>query len=302
MRNAPVSGMVGFVTEQLNSVVIPAAGLGTRFLPAAKAVPKEMLPVVDTPAIQLVVEEAVAAGAKKVVLIAGRNKEAIEDHFDHAFELESTLQARGKGEQVAALQSIASLASVISIRQKRPLGLGHAVLCAKSAIHNEAFGVLLGDDLVDSQVPCLLQLWRAYLKHKTSVVALMPVPQDEIHRYGVAGGTTLDDGCIRIDKIVEKPKADPPSNLAVIGRYVLTPAIFEILENTTAGVGGEIQLTDALAVLAARQQLIGVRFEGTRHDVGDKLGYVQATVAYALKRAEMKAPLLAYLRTLVNQS
>ncbi len=292
--------MDALLNQQLRTVVIPAAGLGTRFLPATKAVPKEMLPIVDTPAIQLIVEEAVASGAQKVVLIAGRHKQAIEDHFDHAFELEHTLEQRHKTADLEQLRRIASMAKIVSLRQQAPLGLGHAVLCAQPVVGQEYFGVMLGDDLVDSEVPCLLQLWQAHLKYKKSVIALMPVPLSETSMYGIAAGRPLSDSVWQIEKLVEKPKGNPPSQLAVIGRYILTPSVFEILQQTKAGVGGEIQLTDALAVLAQRGELIGVTFTGQRHDVGDKMGYVQATVAYALKRPELRNGLMKFLEMLVN--
>ncbi len=280
----------------LTKVVIPAAGLGTRFLPATKAIPKEMLPIVDTPTLQYIVEEAVAAGVKDLVLINGRGKSAIEDHFDIAFEHEAMAVERKKTKDLEMLQRIASMVNVVSVRQKRPLGLGHAVLCAKAAVGNEPFAVMLGDDMVDSEVPAVLQLWRAYLKHGKGVVALMEVPAAETSMYGIAAGERLDDRTLRITQIVEKPKTNPPSNLAVIGRYILPPSIFGILEKTGRGVGGEIQLTDALATLAQTEGLIGYRFEGTRYDAGDKLGYLKANIAYALKRPELKDGLLAYLK------
>lgn len=283
----------------LTKIVIPAAGLGTRFLPATKALPKEMLPIVDTPTLQYIVEEAVAAGAQDLVVINGRNKRAIEDHFDVAFELETTLREGSKAKELELLQRISRMVNVISVRQKQPLGLGHAVLCAKSVIGNEPFAVMLGDDMIDAQVPAILQLWRAYQKHGKGVVALMEVPPEETSMYGIAAGQRIDDRTVRIDQIVEKPKQNPPSNLAVIGRYVLPPSIFGILERTERGVGGEIQLTDALAVLARTEGLIGYRFEGTRYDAGDKLGYVKANIAYALKRADLREGLMSYLRGIV---
>jgi len=284
----------------LNKVVIPAAGLGTRFLPATKALPKEMLPIVDVPTLQYIVEEAVAAGLKDLVLIQGRGKYPIEDHFDVAVELEKTLEERGKTKQLEELRRITNLANVCSIRQKHPLGLGHAVLCAKSVVGDEPFGVMLGDDMVDAEVPCILQLWRAYQKHKKGVIALMEVPESETSMYGIAAGDQLDDRTINITRIVEKPKSNAPSRLAVIGRYVLPPSIFPMLEATQKGVGGEIQLTDALAKLMETEGLIGYRFEGTRYDAGDKLGYLKANIAYALKRPELKDGLMAYVRELAG--
>ncbi len=283
----------------LTKVVIPAAGLGTRFLPATKALPKEMLPIVDIPTLQYIVEEAVAAGLEDLVLIQGRGKYPIEDHFDVAVELEKTLEERHKTKELEMLRRISKLANICSIRQKYPLGLGHAVLCAKSVVGDVPFGVMLGDDMVDAEVPCILQLWRAYQKHGKGVIALMEVPQAETGMYGIAAGEKLDERTVRITRLVEKPKKDPPSNLAVIGRYVLPPSIFGYLEKTERGVGGEIQLTDALALLMEKEGLIGYRFEGVRHDAGDKLGYVKANIAYALKRPELKDGLLKYMRELV---
>jgi len=281
---------------QLKKVVVPAAGLGTRFLPATKAIPKEMLPIVDKPTLQYIVEEAVAAGVTDVILINGRGKGAIEDHFDVGFELETTLAARNKTADVEQLQAISKMVNLMSVRQKHPLGLGHAVLCAKPMIGDEAFGVMLGDDMIDSEVPGILQLWRAYQKHKKGVVALMEVPASETHLYGIAAGDALDERTVNITKIVEKPKSNPPSNLAVIGRYILPPRVFALLEQTKAGVGGEIQLTDALARLMETEGLIGYRFEGIRHDAGDKVGYLKANIAFALKRPELREPLMKYLR------
>ncbi len=284
----------------LTKVVIPAAGLGTRFLPATKAIPKEMLPIVDTPTLQYIVEEAVAAGVSDLIVINGRGKSAIEDHFDIAFELETTLAERKKTHELEMLKRISSMVNVLSVRQKRPLGLGHAVLCAKPAVGDVPFGVMLGDDMVDSETPAILQLWRAFVKHQKGVIALMEVPESETHLYGIAAGERLDDRTMRITHIVEKPKSNPPSNLAVIGRYVLPPSIFGILEKTEKGVGGEIQLTDGLAHLMKSDGLLGYRFEGIRHDAGDKLGYVKANIAFALKRPELRAGLLAYIRELAR--
>ena len=286
--------------QPLRKVVVPAAGLGTRFLPATKAIPKEMLPIVDKPTLQYIVEEAVAAGVQDLVLINGRGKGAIEDHFDVGFELETTLSERKKTSDVDMLRGISKMVNLASVRQKHPLGLGHAVLCAKSLVGNEPFGVMLGDDMIDSDVPGILQLWRAYQKHQKGVVALMEVPASETHLYGIAAGDMLDDRTMRITQIVEKPKTDPPSRMAVIGRYVLPPKVFEYLEKTGRGVGGEIQLTDALAKLVENEGLIGYKFEGTRYDAGDKVGYLTANVAYALKRPELREGLMRYLREVVK--
>jgi UTP--glucose-1-phosphate uridylyltransferase len=291
----------------LKKIVIPAAGLGTRFLPATKAIPKEMLPIVDTPTIQLIVEEALAAGATEVVLVNGRGKGAIEDHFDRSYELEDTLTRKNKKELFAQVRAISDAVRVISVRQKEPLGLGHAVLAAKQAVGSEWFGVMLGDDLVDADggPAGIAQLVKVSQATGKATVALMPVPEDQAHLYGVGAGALLEGaagklgagGHIVVKRIVEKPpRGTAPSNLAVIGRYVLPPEIFGILEQTKTGAGGEIQLTDALAVLAERGDLIGVRFSGTRHDAGDRLGYLKANIAYALKRPELRDGLLEYLR------
>jgi UTP--glucose-1-phosphate uridylyltransferase len=285
----------------LRKVVIPAAGLGTRFLPATKAVPKELLPIVDTPTLQLIVEEAVKAGAAQVVLVNGRGKSAIEDHFDRSYELEDTLARKNKTELFQQIRAISDMVRLVSLRQKEPLGLGHAVLAAKPAVGDEWFGVLLGDDLIDSDEPAIGQLARVATKTGKAAVALMPVAEDQTHLYGVAAGKALPDGNVLVERMVEKPpRGSAPSNLAVVGRYVLPPDIFGILEQVKPGAGGEIQLTDALAVLAQQGRLVGVRFDGVRHDAGDRLGYVIANVAYALKRPDLRDGLLAYLRKVVQ--
>lgn len=292
-------------TARVSKVVIPAAGLGTRFLPATKSVPKELLPIVDVPTIQYIVEEAVRAGIAEVIVVNGRGKVAIEDHFDIAFELEATLERRGKTEQVEQLRKISEMTRVVSLRQKLPLGLGHAVLCAASVVGDHPFGVILGDDLIDSEVPAIAQLIDVYQKHRKGVVALMEVPASEAHLYGVAGGSPISDApgerTIRVDRLVEKPaEGTAPSNLAVIGRYVLPPSIFEILRRTKSGVGGEIQLTDALAELARTEGLLGYRFVGDRYDAGDRFGYLKANLAYGLKRPDLREPLLAYMREVLK--
>jgi UTP--glucose-1-phosphate uridylyltransferase len=285
---------------RVDKVVIPAAGLGTRFLPATKAVPKELLPIVDIPTIQYIVDEAVRAGITDVILVNGRGKSALEDHFDIAFELETVLHARGKSELRSQIRAISDLTQIISVRQKHPQGLGHAVLCAASVVGPNPFGVMLGDDLIDSEVPAIQQLIEVYDRHQKGVVALMEVPPSETSLYGIAGGTPVEDRTISIEQLVEKPAPDrAPSRLAVIGRYVLPPSIFEILRKTSPGVGGEIQLTDALATLAKREGLLGYRFQGQRYDAGDRLGYLKANLAYALKRDELRAPLIAYLKELI---
>jgi UTP--glucose-1-phosphate uridylyltransferase len=289
------------VKHALHKVVIPAAGLGTRFLPATKAVPKEMLPIVDVPTIQLIVEEALRAGAHEVVVVNGRGKSAIEDHFDRSYELEDTLAKKGKQELFERVRAISDSVRLISVRQKEPLGLGHAVLAARHAVGPEWFGVMLGDDLIDSEEPGIGQLARVARETGKAVVALMPVPEDQAHLYGVAAGPALSANTIAIERIVEKPpRGQAPSNLAVVGRYMLPPEIFEVLAQLKPGVGGEIQLTDALAQLAARGQLVGLRFTGTRHDAGDRLGYLIANIAFALKRPELRDGLIAYMKSVLS--
>jgi UTP--glucose-1-phosphate uridylyltransferase len=285
----------------MRKVVIPAAGLGTRFLPATKAIPKEMLPIVDVPTIQMIVEEALQAGAEEVVLVNGRGKSAIEDHFDRAYELEDQLQRKGKKELFEQVRRISDSVRLVSVRQKEPLGLGHAVLAARHAVGPEWFGVLLGDDLVDAEEPAIGQLARISQKTGKAAVALMPVPESQVHLYGCAGGRHVEGGHVEVERIVEKPPRDrAPSNLAVIGRYVLPPDVFDVLAQLKPGAGGEIQLTDALAALAQQKRLLGVRFQGTRYDAGDRLGYLQANVAYALKRPDLRDALVTWLREVIR--
>lgn len=286
--------------SRIRKAVIPAAGLGTRFLPATKAVPKELLPIVDVPTIQHIVEEAVAAGVRDVILVCARGKDSIVDHFDIAPELEAHLERTGKTELRRQMREIAEMANVVVVRQQQPLGLGHAVLCAKDLVGDEPFVVMLGDDIIDSAVPVTKQLADCYERHRLGTIALMEVPIAETSQYGVAAGKPIDERTMRIDRLVEKPKVDPPSNLAVIGRYVLPPRIFSYLEAVTPGVGGEIQLTDALAMLAQEVGLLGYRFEGQRFDAGDRLGYLKANFAFAMKRPELAGPLREYLKELVK--
>jgi UTP--glucose-1-phosphate uridylyltransferase len=285
---------------KIRKAVIPAAGLGTRFLPATKAVPKELLPIVDRPTIQYIVEEAVAAGVEEVILVCARGKDSIVDHFDIAPELEAHLARTGKEALRDQMRAIAKMANVVTVRQQEPLGLGHAVLCAKALVGDEPFVVMLGDDIIDAAVPAAKQLADCSARHGKGAIALMEVPAAETHMYGIAAGPSLDDRTIRIERLVEKPRQDAPSRLAVIGRYVLPPSIFRILERVEPGVGGEIQLTDALAVLARDEGLLGYRFEGERYDAGDRFGFLKANVAFALERQELREPLLDYLRTVVR--
>jgi UTP--glucose-1-phosphate uridylyltransferase len=286
--------------SRIRKAVIPAAGLGTRFLPATKAVPKELLPIVDVPTIQHIVEEAVAAGVRDVILVCARGKDSIVDHFDIAPELEAHLERTGKPELRKQMREIAEMANLVVVRQQQPLGLGHAVLCARDLVGDEPFIVMLGDDIIDAEVPVTRQLTDCYERHRLGTIALMEVPAPETSQYGIASGKALDARTMRIDRLVEKPKKDPPSNLAVIGRYVLPPLIFSYLEAVTPGVGGEIQLTDALAMLAQEVGLLGYRFEGQRYDAGDRLGFLKANIAFAMKRPDLAAPLREYMKELTK--
>ncbi|MEO8702393.1 MAG: UTP--glucose-1-phosphate uridylyltransferase GalU [Kofleriaceae bacterium] len=290
-------------SRTVRKAVIPAAGLGTRFLPATKAIPKEMLPIVDVPTIQLVIDEAVRAGITDVVVINGRNKHAIEDHFDHAFELERTLRDRGSTALAEAVHAVSTMVRLISVRQKQPLGLGHAVLCAREAVGNESFAVLLGDDLIDNDSePGIAQLIAVHEATGAGAVAIIEVPPGKEHMYGIVAGELDSQGRMRITEMIEKPKpGTAPSRWAIVGRYVLPPAIWAHLAATKPGAGGEIQLTDALRELSASPEgLYGVVVRGTRHDAGDKLGYLRANLAYALKRPELRADVLALCRELVE--
>lgn len=278
------------MAQKIRKAVIPAAGLGTRFLPATKAIPKEMIPIVDTPMIQHIVEEAVRAGIEDIILITARNKGEIEDHFDHNYELEDTLDRRQKQELADVSRRVAKMCNLISIRQKNPMGLGHAVLCAEPAIGREPFAILLGDDLIDGRIPCTQQLAEIYQQENASVVGVMEVPQNEVSKYGIVGGNMVRPGLMQVDRLVEKPvPAEAPSRFAIPGRYVLSPTIFDCLRETRPGKGGEIQLTDALQLLAKREKLMAYQFEGTRYDTGDRLGFIDATLAFALKRPELSA-------------
>jgi UTP--glucose-1-phosphate uridylyltransferase len=285
------------VRSKVRKAVIPAAGLGTRFLPATKAIPKEMLPIVDVPTLQLVIEEAVHSGITDVVVINGRNKGSIEDHFDHAYELEHTLRSRGNTELADAMTTISQMVRLISVRQKQPLGLGHAVLCGREAVGDEPFAVLLGDDLIDNDAdPGIGQLIRVHEQTGAGVVALVEVPEGKEKLYGIVAGEVDATGHMRIRDMIEKPKSNPPSRWAIVGRYVLPPAIWPMLVATKPGAGGEIQLTDALKELAASPTgIYGVVVTG-RHDAGDKIGYLRANLAYALKRPGMRDAVLELCR------
>ena len=287
---------------KVRKAVFPAAGLGTRFLPATKAQPKEMLPLVDKPIIQYGVEEAMAAGCDQIIIITGRGKQAIEDHFDFSYELEKTLEARGKTELLKIVREISDMIHVSYVRQKEALGLGHAVLMARELIGDEPFAVLLADDVIDAEVPCLKQLIEVFEKTQCSVLATQVIDGPAISAYGVLKAKTVAGSGDRLHEVldlVEKPRPEQaPSNLAVIGRYVLTPAVFDCLAGIQAGAGGELQLTDGLRHLLKREKIYGYVFEGRRHDTGDKLGFLKATVEFALKRSDLGEPLRQYLKSL----
>jgi len=283
--------------KSIRKAVIPAAGFGTRFLPATKAQPKEMLPIVDTPAIQYIVKEALDSGIEEILIITGRSKRAIEDHFDSSVELEELLQKQGKNKQLAMVKDLADI-KIHFIRQKSPRGLGDAVLCAKAFIGDEPFAVLLGDDIVyNPEKPCLQQLMDCYEQHPGIILGAQFVPNEKVSSYGIVSGEPLADNLYRVHGLVEKPSVDKaPSNLAVLGRYILTPDIFDILENTKPGVGNEVQLTDALA--ASKTDIYALAYEGVRYDTGDKLGYLKATVEYALRNEELGSAFKEYLKGL----
>jgi UTP--glucose-1-phosphate uridylyltransferase len=284
----------------VRKAVFPAAGLGTRFLPATKAQPKEMLPLVDKPTIQYVVEEAVASGLSDIIIVTGRGKRAIEDHFDAAFELEYYLADRGKTEELEQIRTISALASVSYVRQKEPLGLGHAILCTRALVGDEPFAVFLGDDIIGgAPTPCMRQLLDVFARHGGPVIAVERVPRERIHQYGVIAGRNVGGRVWEITDLVEKPRAEEaPSDLAIIGRYVLTPDLFEILATTAADRRGEVQLTDGLRALRRQRAMYAVEFEGRRYDTGDKLGFLKATVEFALARPDLGDEFRAYLKKL----
>ena len=287
---------------RVRKAVFPAAGLGTRFLPATKAQPKEMLPLVDKPIIQYGVEEALAAGCDQIIIVTGRGKSAIEDHFDVSYELEKMLEERGKTDLLQIVRQISDLIHIAYVRQKEALGLGHAVLTARELVGNEPFAVLLADDVIDAEVPCLKQLMNVFEKVQCSVLATQVVEGPGISAYGVLDAKPVPGSngkLYEVSNLVEKPRAeDAPSNLAVIGRYILTPTVFETLSDLKAGAGGELQLTDGLRALLQKEKIYGYVFEGKRHDTGDKLGFLKATVEFALKRPDLGGPLRQYLKTL----
>lgn len=284
---------------RIRKAVIPAAGLGVRFLPATKAQPKEMLPIIDKPTIQYIIEEAVESGIEHILIITGRNKKSIEDHFDKTPGLERHLAEKGKVELLKIVEHISNLAELYYVRQKEPRGLGHAVYCARQFAGDEPFAVLLGDDIVRSRVPCLKQMMDLYEELDGGIIAVQEVPEADVSKYGILDAEPVRDRVFKIKDLVEKPSPGvAPSRLAIMGRYIIPPGIFSILEKTPPGAGGEIQLTDALKVMAARQPMYGYTFEGRRFDVGDKLGYLQATVEFALEREDLAADFRAYLKKL----
>ena len=281
---------------KLRQAVIPAAGLGTRFLPATKAVPKELLPIVDKPIIQYIIEEAAASGITKIILVLSRGKEAVLDHFSRSRALEGYLQGRRNSSLLETLQRISALVDVVSVLQEKPLGLGHAVLCARKAVGHEPFAVLLGDDMVDSPVPCLLQMRKVFETRRASVIALHSVKRNEVQRYGIIEGTKAGKDIYEIHNLVEKPSPEKaPSRLAIIGRYILFPEIFDILEKARPGHGGEIQLTDALQTYLSQSLLLGYTFHGDRYDAGDRGDFLKANLAYAWKRKDMRRDLKDFL-------
>ncbi|HHZ03082.1 MAG TPA: UTP--glucose-1-phosphate uridylyltransferase GalU [Tissierellia bacterium] len=282
---------------KVKKAVIPAAGLGTRFLPATKSIPKEMLPIVDKPTIQYIVEEIIASGIEDVLIITGRNKGSIEEHFDRAVELEYHLANNDKEELLEEVINISKMINIHTVRQKNPLGLGHAVYCAKSFVGNEPFAVLLGDDVVDSQKPCLKQMLEVYEEYNSTILGVQPVEWENVNKYGIISGNRVNEKLYTVNDLVEKPTRDKaPTNIAILGRYIITPEIFKILENTKKGVGGEIQLTDALKELCNIEKVYAYIFEGRRYDVGSKIGFLEATVDYALKREDLRESFISYLR------
>jgi UTP--glucose-1-phosphate uridylyltransferase len=287
----------------IRKAIIPAAGLGTRFLPASKAQPKEMLPIVDKPTIQYIVEEAVDSGIEEIVIVIGRGKNSIEDHFDKTYELEDTLFKKNKLELLEEVQKISNLVNIYYVRQKETKGLGDAILCARSFIGNEPFAVLLGDDIVMSEKPCLKQIIDVFNYHNNSVVAVQTVPDKDVNKYGIIKpkGSNIEPNLLHVDSLIEKPsKEDAPSRYAIIGRYVLTPEIFDILSTIPIGKGDELQLTDAINELSKEQSVLAYKFEGNRYDIGDKIGFIKATIDTALQRNDIKEEIFEYLRGIVR--
>jgi UTP--glucose-1-phosphate uridylyltransferase len=286
----------------IRKAVIPVAGLGTRFLPATKAQPKEMLPIVDKPVIQYIVEEAVAAGIKQIIFVTGRHKRAIEDHFDRNLELERALEEKGKKELLKLVKEISDLVDIVYVRQKEPLGLGHAILTAEPAVGNEPFAVLLGDDIMVSELPAIKQLIDVFNKYRCCVLGIQEVPREEVSKYGIIAGREIEKGVYKVDTLIEKPSVEEaPSNLAITGRYILTPGIFNALRNIPPGRGGEIQLTDGIQKLGLREAIYAKIMEGKRYDTGTKVGFLEATVDFALSREDLKEPFLRFLKKRVKE-
>ena len=282
---------------KVRKAVIPAAGLGTRFLPATKAQPKEMLPIVDKPTIQYIIEEAVDSGIEEILIITGRNKESIEDHFDKSIELEMQLERSGKLKELDIVRKISSKADIQSIRQKEPKGLGDAVSCAKFFVGNEPFAVMLGDDVIDSEVPCLKQLMNCFNEYKTSILGVQKVNENDVMKYGIIKGLYIKENLYKVKVLIEKPTIDEAlSNIAILGRYIITPQIFEVLNNVKPGKNGEIQLTDALQQLISIEAMYACEFVGNRYDVGDNLGLLQANIEFALKRGDLREKLVKYIK------
>lgn len=287
--------------RKIRKAIIPAAGLGTRFLPATKAQPKEMLPIVDKPTIQYIVEEAIKSGIEDIIIVTGRNKRAIENHFDRSVELETFLEKKSKGELLDLVQDIAEMADIYYVRQKEALGLGHAIFSARKFIGDEPFAVLLGDDIIYSEVPALKQMINQYERYGASIVGVQEIPLQDTSKYGIVDGEKFADRLYRAKNMVEKPSPEeaPETHLAIMGRYILNPEIFDILSTLPAGKGGEIQLTDAIKELGLYQDIHAYEFEGRRYDVGDKLGFVEATIEYALRRGDLAEELMTFLRNLI---
>lgn len=286
---------------EVRKAIIPAAGLGTRFLPATKAQPKEMLPIVDKPSLQYIIEEAVNSGIEEILIITGRNKKSIEDHFDRSIELELQLEKAGKFDQLEEVRKISDMANIHYIRQKEPKGLGHAIHCAKSFIGDEPCAVLLGDDIVYSKKPCLKQMIEIYDQYKTTILGVQEVPSEEVNKYGIIDAKLIEDRVYKVKGLVEKPSIEKaPSNMAILGRYIINPAIFEILEHTEPGKNGEIQLTDALWTLSQKEAMYAYVFEGQRYDVGDKIGFLKATVDFALRYDDLKEEFMDYLKEITK--
>ncbi|API91761.1 UTP--glucose-1-phosphate uridylyltransferase [Virgibacillus pantothenticus] len=286
---------------KIKKAIIPAAGLGTRFLPATKAMPKEMLPIVDKPTIQYIIEEAVASGIEDIIIVTGKGKRAIEDHFDRAPELEQNLINKEKFDLLEKVQYSSKLANIHYIRQRDPKGLGHAVWCARHFVGNEPFAVLLGDDIVQSKEPCLKQLINQFEQKNSSILGVQQVPKNETNRYGIVDYTSSEGMLYQVKELIEKPDNDKaPSNLAIMGRYILTPEIFEYLESQEVGAGGEVQLTDAIQKLNKTQPVYALDFEGKRYDVGEKLGFVKTTIEFALQHEELKLDILKFLHEILE--